>query len=391
MKAQSVFGLNLEWLRVSTVFVIVVAVLALASRWPVESPTADYVWWSGVGVAALVAFTALVTYRRVPLASALATWVRDRLINPELFLSEGHTPAVDHRRRYGREPVGMREYQGRLTAVIAVGGPAVAEPGRHHRSAASPVALPVNMVAAGLHQFDVLLEGIDIVSVGTRDLVGDDEEQTADSVPEHRNTWLVLRMDPQRNVAAVAARDSVASTLAAAAERLVYDLDGTRITARVVTAEEFADVEAAVLAGLQPAQIRPRRRRRLKQKQRKGPKSFVASFWVSPQDITSENLAGLWLAETDATAVTVRLTPGSGRTQVSVLVRYHSDRGLNRNVSAGLNRLTGRQLTAVRTSLPTPMQRVLVLPGRELHDDDELAVPLDPAPQQPLVRVGAQP
>jgi type VII secretion protein EccE len=384
MKAQSVFGLNLQWLRVSTVFVIVVAVLALASQWPVESPAAEYVWWSGVGVAALVAFTALVTYRRIPLASAAVTRVRDRLINPELFLSEGHTPAVDHRRRYGREPVGMREYQGRLTAVIAVSGPAAAPSNRHQRSAASPAALPVNLVAAGLHQFDVLLEGIDIVSVATRDLVGDD-----DSVPEHRNTWLVLRMDPQRNVAAVAARDSVASTLAAAAERLVYDLDGTRITARVVTAEEFADVEAAVLAGLQPTQIRPRRRRRLKQKRGTGPKSFVASFWVSPQDITSENLAGLWLAETDATAVTVRLTPGSGRTQVSVLVRYHSDRGLNRNVSAGLNRLTGRQLTAVRTSLPTPMQRVLVLPGRELHDDDELAVPLDPAPQQPLVRVGA--
>jgi type VII secretion protein EccE len=315
-------------------------------------------------------------------------------------LSEGRTRAVDHHRRYGRELVGIREYRGRLVAMIAVGGPAAAPPGRHHRPAASTVALPVNLVAAGLRQFDVLLEGIDIVSVGTRTVVGDgdgisaDAEETGEavSVPDHRNTWLVLRMDPQRNVAAVAARDSVASTLAAVAERLAHDLGGLRVTARVLTAEEFAAVDTTVLAGLQPAEIRPRRRRRLKQKQRKGPKSFVSSFWVSPQDITSEALAHLWLAETDSTAVTVRLAAcRDSRTEISVLVRYHSGGGLDSNVSAGLNRLTGRQLIAVRTSLPTPMPRVLDVPARELHEDDELVVPLDPAPQHQVVRVGAQP
>ncbi|HET9876400.1 MAG TPA: type VII secretion protein EccE, partial [Mycobacterium sp.] len=67
MKAQHAVGLDLSWARVTTVFLIDVAVLVLAGRWPGELRTATYVWWVGVGVAVLVAVTALVTYRRVPL------------------------------------------------------------------------------------------------------------------------------------------------------------------------------------------------------------------------------------------------------------------------------------------------------------------------------------
>ncbi len=223
MRAQSTFGLSLKWLRVTTVFLVVVAVLVLASQWPGESPTADYAWWSGVGIAALVTVAALVTYRRVPLASALVSRVRDRFVDPEVFLSEGRSRAVDHQRRYGRELVGMREYQGRVVAVIAVEGPTAAPSGRHHRGTPTTVGLPVALVAAGLRQFDVRLDGIDIVSVRTRNGLGADRGTAADdpssahSASDHRNTWLVLRMDPQRNVGGVAARDSVASTLAAAA------------------------------------------------------------------------------------------------------------------------------------------------------------------------------
>ena len=56
-------------------------------------------------------------------------------------------------------------------------------------------------------------------------------------------------------------------------------------------------------------------------------------------------------------------------------MRYHSDSRSAREASAGLNRLTGRQLAAVRASLPAPTTRaLLVVPSRELHDDDELVL-----------------
>lgn len=390
MKAQRAFGLSLSWLRVVTVFLIDVAVLVLASHWPGNPRQAGYAWWSGVGIAALLTLIALVTYRRVPLASVLGARLRDRSTDPDALLAEGAGQAIDHRRRYGREAVGIRECRGQLVTVIAVAGRPMVPAGRHHRGTAATFALPVGTVAAAMRQFDVGLDGIDIVSVATRgagpEARGDDEDTGADgaagdeqSVPAHRSTWLVLRMDPQHNVAAVATRESLAATLAAATERLAHDLEGRDITARVLTADEFAGVDAAVLAGLRAEQP-------------KQPKQYVTTFWVSPRDITSENLDRLWLSDVDAAVVTVRLTSRRRSTAVSVWVRYHSGNRLHKTLRSEVNRFLGRRLAAVRESLPVPRPvPVLVVPARELDDQEQLVVSLDAAEQQPAVRVGAQP
>ena len=61
---------------------------------------------------------------------------------------------------------------------------------------------------------------------------------------------------------------------------------------------------------------------------------------------------------------------------------------------AGLNPLTGRQLAAVRASLPAPAARPpLVVPARVLRDDEQLAVRVDPtevdaAPQHSMRPAG---
>ncbi|MEO6795026.1 MAG: type VII secretion protein EccE, partial [Mycobacterium sp.] len=151
----------------TTVFLIDIGILVLAGRWPGDAKVADYAWWSGVGVAVLVALIALLTYRRMPISTMWAAWVADQFADPEAALSRGRTRATDHRRRFGREPVGMREYQGRLVTVIAVGGRPVLATGRHRRGV-EPMVLPVERLAAGLRQFDVRLDSVDIVTVGTR-------------------------------------------------------------------------------------------------------------------------------------------------------------------------------------------------------------------------------
>jgi type VII secretion protein EccE len=390
MKAQPRYGLALSWPRVTAVFLIIVAVLALASHWPSAWQRDHAAWWVGVGIAVVVAVAALVTYRRTPLASALAARVLDRFTDPEAMLIEGRTPPIDHRRRFARDVVGIREYQGRLVAVVAVEGREDALAGRHRHPTVSSATLPVGMVADGLRQFDLRLDGIDIVSVGTpRD--GSDPDQPVPeeerSAVDQLDTWLVLRMDPQRNLVAVAARDSVASALAAATERLANELDSDRCAARPLTADEIAALDVAVLAGLQPAHVSARRRR-LKYKEPEGSKEYVASFWVSPQDITSETIDQLWVPDADVAVVTIRLTPSDGRTDVSAWVRYHSRR-LPRKARAGLNRLTGRQLAAVCASMPVPVRHSpLVVPTRELRDHEELAMPVGAAPQQSISRVG---
>jgi type VII secretion protein EccE len=181
----------------------------------------------------------------------------------------------------------------------------------------------------------------------------------------------VVRMDPQHNVSAVAARDSVACTLAAATERLAHDLDGRSCVARPLSAEEIANVDGAVLAGLQPAKVRPFWRHL------KTPDGFVTSFWVSPGDITSETLEELWLTDADTTVMTIRIIAEGHEADVSVWVRYHSDKRLRKEAFSGLNRLTGRQLGAVAASLPAPTShRPLPMPSRTLGHAEDILVPV---------------
>lgn len=392
MNEQRRFGLNLSWLRISTVFVIDVAVLALVSNLPQSWQTDHIAWWVGVGVAVIVTLAALITYRKVPLASALFGLVSVRFADPETILQAGRTPAVDHQRRFSRQTVGVREYDGRLVTVIAIDSPDDVASGRHRQWDVSAPELPLDIVGAGVREFDVRLDAIDVVSVETRhasewdDAVAwDNPESASQRAPVVRRTWMVLRMDPQRNAAAIAARDSVASTMAAVTERLVTELEGRRCPARPVTAADFEALDIGALAGLQPSQVRPRRRR-LKHQE---PNGFVTSFWVSPQDITSETLQELWLPDADVTVLTLRFTVGRSGPEVAAWVRYHSAEPLSKEASRGLNRLTGRQLAAVCASMPTPAHcPSLVVPSRHLGDDEELILPVSSAAKQQMTPVG---
>ena len=251
MKAQRRLGLALSWPRITSAFLLDVAVLVLASHLPIA-------WWVGVAGAAVVTIAAVLTYRGTPPISALAAWMWDWSSSPEAALFAGGIPTIDHRRRFGRDVVGMYEHQGQLVAAIAVDEPADAPAGRHHPQTESSPTLPVAAVAAALRQFDVCLDAIDIVSVRKRHVSEAADPSAPPTVDDHpagvqHGTWLLLRMNPQHNVAAVAARDSLASTLAAAVERLADDLSGPRLTARPLTAVELTEVGAAVLAGLEPS------------------------------------------------------------------------------------------------------------------------------------------
>jgi type VII secretion protein EccE len=376
MKAEPRLGLTLSWPRITSAFLIDVAVLLVARHFPGVPQTVA--WWVGVAVAAVVTTALVLAYRRITLGSTLARWVWDRSTDSVATLSWGCTPAIDHRRRFGRDVIGVREYQGQLVAVIAVDEKADGPSGRHRRGMVVPATLPVAVVAVALHQFDVHLDAIDIVSVRKRHIpeaADPSAPPTADDRPAgiECGTWLVLRMDPQQNISAVAARDSVASTLTAAVERLAGDLDGRHCAARPLTADELAEVDTAIVAGLQQASTRPGLRRL------KHIDGYATSFWVSPWDITSETLDQLWLHDADATVVTIRLTAAAGWAYVSAWVRYHSRERLGKDVWAGLNPLTGRQLAAVRASLPAPATRPpLVVPARVLRDDEHLAVRVDP-------------
>ena len=375
MKAQRPLGLALSWPRATGVLLVVVALLAVSSgRGRV---------WADVGLAAavLLIVSALVTYRGIPLLSALAGRVKDRRVDVINSLSAAARDAVDHHRTYGHEVVGIREHDGQLVAVLAVDGPPHQPSVLVRRSVDSSVLLSLGQVAANMRQFDVLLDCIDVVSVGarrTRTAMHSYAQTYTSIVGDHaavgqRRTWLVLRMDPVRNMAAVAARDSVASTLAAAAERLAHDL-APNCPTRPLTAAQIADMDIALLAGLDPARAQPRWRHIAH------PGGYVSAFWVSPHDISTDTLTRLWLPDVDAAAVTIRLTPrGDGsETDVATFVRYHANTPLIDDPLIGLNRLVGRHLHALRASLALPGLGALSVPARALGRAEHLAAPIGP-------------
>lgn len=365
MKAQRPLGLALSWPRLLAVFLADVGILALVSNWP-EAWRRDIAWWTGVGIAAAVAIAVLLTYHRVPVGALILSWVRNFFTKAEPKLVAGATPAIDHRHRYGHAMVGVREYRNQLVAVIAVWAPVEAPAGRHSQSDAGNTELPVQAIAAGLRQFDVRLEAIDIITISTTGAAGE----------RSPSAWLVLRMDPQRNVDAVAVRDSLASTLAAATERVAEDLGRRRFEAWPLTAAELADLDTTVLAGLRPEETAVRLRY-LKQVVGKECYGYVTSFWVSPKDLDPDTLKKLWAPDVDAAVLTVRLTLHHNQVEVSAWVRYHSVQRLSKETWRGLNRLGGRQLAAVLTGQPVPARQALLsLPARALQENDPFTVPL---------------
>ena len=234
-----------------------------------------------------------------------ADWPRgpwDWSADPGAALTAGCTPALDHQRNYGRDMVGVRrvrrptghgdrhqrlrrESASRLRhrhsapTTIGVGrrfGPApVRRPPRRHRHR-----------LGGNARWRQCARGVQADGWGP---IGAGGQRR----PLHvRRTWLVLRMDPQRNVAAVAARDSLASTLVAATERLAHDLDGLTCAARPLTADELAEVDArgAGRSGtdLEPPRLAPPQALQRVRHQ---------LLWLSPSDITTEKLEELWQAE----------------------------------------------------------------------------------------------
>ena len=142
MKAQRSFGLSLAWIRVTTVFLVDIVILVVASHCP-ESWQGPHriAFWVGVGLAVLVTLLSLVTHHGLTVTSGLVTWLWDWSADPGTALAAGCTPALDYQRRFGRDKVGVREHEGRLVTVIAVNGGDDDAVSRHrHRTVAADLA-----------------------------------------------------------------------------------------------------------------------------------------------------------------------------------------------------------------------------------------------------------
>jgi type VII secretion protein EccE len=364
VRATFPLGLAFGWKRLTAVFVTGVALIAVGSA---AGPAG---WWTGVAISAAAAVAVLVTWRGAPLLTLAVTRVRP--------LDLSLPPAADHDRTFGAGLVGIRSVGTHLVAVVAVDGPPHSPSVLVHHQVEAAATLPLGVAAAGLRQCDVTLAGIDIVSAGVRVAPTTHHHHApvySSRVGDHpavgqRRTWLVLRLDVAAAVRAILWRESVAATLAGAAEHLVQRLTSMRIPARVLCASEIEQMDEVLLAGAEFDGLR-RRWGRLRHTG-----GYVQTYWMSPQDISTAAIGRLWAPETDATVTTVQLRPTSdGSTAVGVLVRYHTGGPLREVPLTGLNPLTGRHDVGTAAGLAAPTGGLLA-PARRLRDRERLAAPI---------------
>ena len=324
-------------------------------------------------VAVLLVTLILVTWRGAPLSALLSRRLRHRryaLTEPPL--------TINHELRWTNAHEAIRADGHELVAVVAIDGPSHGPSVLDHNRVQSAATLPVAVVATALRQYDVTLAAIDIVGVGRRRAPDSRHHNAATysrMIGDHpavgqRRCWCVLRLNTFDNVAAIAARDSVAAALAVCAQRLVTELNAHGCPARLILGQELDDLHETLEGRrLEGARIR--------WGGLSSGDGTTASYWVSPREITTATLDRLWVPDTDATITTVQLRP-SGETDIDigVFVRYRTAGSQKESPVTGLNPLTGRHDLAVRAALPDPRQRALRVPSRRLEADEDLRAPI---------------
>jgi type VII secretion protein EccE len=368
MRTTFPVNLSLLWWRVITAFLGVVALLWVVGLL-LHGPALIVV--SVITVMVWVALW-LVTWRAAPVGTLLGRRLTSRQIPAP------DSVVVEHRVRWSADTVAIRNHGDELVAVVVVDGPAFSPSVLDQHRVQSAATLPIHVVAEALRQFDVRLSGIDIVSAGRRRAPDPHHPYAATYsrvIGDHgavgqRRTWCILRLNTRTNAGAVAARDSVAATLAVCAQRLAVELRANGGPARVADAAELDDFDTA----LTELKCQGARARWSGLTHSSG---TVAAYWVSPADLSTATLDRLWAPDTDHTVTTIQLRPGDvGSVDVGALVAYSTPGMQKQPPATGLNPCTGRHDLGVRAAMPDPATPTLLAPHRRLRVGEELRAPI---------------
>ncbi len=244
--------------------------------------------------------------------------------------------------------------------------------------------VPLPEIARCLHQFDIGLDSIDVISTGSRTSdagqVARLYEQILGPLPAvaHRTVWVVLRLDPLANAPAVDRRGGgSAGTLRSAivaTRRVANRLAARNLTVSVLSA---AEITAAVHELTRGAALD-----RLTETQHSVEHDGIhsATYRMAPEALGPRGLAEVWATPSLATTVTLRLRQAEGATtrpqdtgpatiSVTATVRFDSrDRPVAVKIP-GLLPMSGKHRRALLENLPIATQ------GPELPIDSYFGTP----------------
>lgn len=224
--------------------------------------------------------------------------------------------------------------------------------------------LPLPELAQCLHQHDILLSGIDIVSHGHRSRSGTPAGAIYESLlgplpaTAHRTVWLAVAFDAVRCPGAAERRgggnDGAGRAVTIATQRIVRALEDADCGARILTASEIRAAVLQVTAGFDPREIGQRWRYA-----EIGNTVNIGSA-VDPQRLGSDLLAQLWVAPSRGTTVAVRLRPGVDADSVEIGAAWRlSARELPEKLRLpGMVSMNGRHRDALLAHLPLAVSGV---------------------------------
>ncbi|WP_194817371.1 type VII secretion protein EccE [Nocardia sp. XZ_19_385] len=249
--------------------------------------------------------------------------------------------------------------------------------------------MPLPEIAHCLNQFDIELASIDVISSGARTAgpgrVSHLYEQILGPLPAvaHRTVWVVLRLDPLANAAAVARRGGGAAgtlrTAIVATRRVANRLAAQGISTTVLAA---AEITAAVnqLTRHTPLEEFTETTQSV---ERDG--VHYTTYRMAPEALGPRGFAAVWSTPTLATTVTMRLQrgaqapresavqPGAAGIEVTAVVRFDT-RDKPADVQAeGLVPLPGKQFRALLYTLPIAARGRRFTPETYLGKPDSLA------------------
>ncbi len=323
-------------------------------------------WWVPVVVAAVVVIVALAPIRGTSLAQSVARGITFRW---QLFRNRStavqHSPFNVPLAEGGS--YGMRWDGDRLITMLRID----AQPRTVTRLSPSGLLgddmLPLAEIARCLDQFDIRLAGIDVISTGSRSAgtgaVARAYESILGPLPAvaHRTVWVVLRLDPLANAAAVDRRGGGAEgtlrSAVVATRRVANRLAARGLSAVALSATEMNQAVAQLTLGATPEEFE------------ETTDSLIhngfhhTTYRMTPEALGSRGIAEVWSTPTVTSTITVRLqrVPDAGpntsaTTDTSIAVtataRFATRDAPCRVRSAGLIPLPGKQRRAMLFSLP---------------------------------------
>jgi type VII secretion protein EccE len=219
--------------------------------------------------------------------------------------------------------------------------------------------VPVQALIECLHQFDITLDSIDIVSQGARSYGHTDMAAVYDAVLgplpaiAHRSVWIVVRLDPSRCAEAVrrrgGGREGIVRAATTATRRVANRLTEAGLRPRVLTASGIAAATNRLSDGVNLTTVDE-----TWEMCREG-QFRLCSFAIERGLLTTAGLGVLWTVPSYSTTVCLSLRQDTEHDLIKIrgLARFDSELSVPADLP-GLKHLRGVQFSALAASLPIP-------------------------------------